>query len=266
MFRRFRSICLVLPILAGVAAMVLAAGCSSGGGGSAGSDPESALKNAIDAWNAKDVGGFLALVNDNFLTSEFGFSSRYEAEQGLTTGIGVPELSLGDLSDVLITGDTAAVSAQFYFGQMGSRDAFSLVKAGDVWQLDSDDPTPGDVPEGTTSVDLTMDEYSFNFDESAVASGDFGFAVSNVGSEDHNIALLKVPDDLSIDDLINAQTPLDGVTEIGFAGPFSPGSSTSLLFKDRLASGRYVMLCLVSAPDGVDHAKKGMVAEFTVAD
>ncbi len=266
MFRRFRRLCLVVPIVAGLAATAaLGASCSSGGSGG-GSDVESTLKHAIDAWNGKDVEGFLALVSDNFLSNELGFASRYEAQQGLATGIGTPKLSLGDLSDTLITGDSAATSAPFYFGQMGSRDAFSFVKVGDQWQLDSDDPARGDVPEGTKSVSLSMSEYKFDFDHSAVAGGDFGFAASNTGSEQHELALVKVPDDLSIDDLLSAQSLPDGVKEIGFAGPFDPGSSTPILFKDSLASGRYVMLCFIAAPDGEDHAHKGQVEEFTVAD
>lgn len=244
----------------------LGAGCSNGGGGGGSSDVESTLKDAIRAWNGKDVDGFLALVTDNFFSSEFGFSSRYEAEQGLATGIGTPKLSLGDLSDTLITGDSAATSGVFYFGQMGSRDVFSFVKVGGEWQLDSDDPARGDVPDGTKSVSLAMSEYKFDFDHSAVAGGDFGFAASNTGSEQHELALAKVPEDLSIDDLLSAQSLPDGVSEIGFAGPFDPGSSTPILFKDSLASGRYVMLCFVAAPDGEDHTQKGMVEEFAVSD
>lgn len=259
---------LVLPLFAGLAALAVLSGACGGGGGNGSSvdasTPQGGLQRAIDAWNREDVDEFLVAVSDAFLIDVLGYTSREDARLNVGEILGDPELSLSDLAEPVITGGQATLSGLIYFGQMGGPELFTMAREGDRWLLDNDTPAPGAVPEGTTAVEITLSEYQFDFDEAAVSGGDFGFAVSNAGVEEHEIGILNVPDGLNVDLLLPDEPFPEGVEQVGFVGPFHPATTSAVLFKEPLDSGRYVLLCFLPAPDGEDHASKGMLTEFTV--
>lgn len=246
---------------------ILGAGCGDDGGGGddeASADVQAAVEATVDAWNASDVEALLAQFTDAGLLSSFEAPSREEAAQFLPDFIGEQAITLGEL-EVTVDGDAATVEAkQWAFGGLLDPTRLSLVKEGDSWLIDAEEDLPNEIPEGTTAVDLKTLEYQFDFDESAITSGDFAFAVENIGGEDHFAELSRIPVDLDIEQALQSEEEPAGVEVIGSTDPIEPGGEATMVFTEPLAAGRYVLLCFIEAADGEPHAFKGMVGEFTI--
>jgi ketosteroid isomerase-like protein len=246
---------------------VLGAACGDDGGGGddeASADVQAAMEAAVASWNASDVDALLAQFTDAGLLSSFEAPSRAEAAEFLPDFIGDPAIKLGEL-EVTVDGDTATVEAkQFAFGNLLDPTRISLIKEGDAWLLDAEEDLPNEIPEGTKAVDLKTLEYQFDFDESAITSGDFAFAVENIGGEEHFVDLSRIPADLDIEQALQSEEEPAGIVNIGSTDPIEPGGTTSMVFTEPLAAGRYVLLCFIEAADGQPHALKGMVGEFTI--
>jgi hypothetical protein len=121
-------------------------------------------------------------------------------------------------------------------------------------------------------VELTLAEFAFSFDRAEITDGNFAFDITNAGAQTHEAGLIKVAEDIVLDDLIGsfisgeAEDP-EGVEDIDFELPIVPGQSTTMVFDGPLEAGRYVLLCFfpdTSDPERPPHAAKGMVSEFTV--
>ncbi len=256
-----------LALLPAIALLfILGAACGDDGGGDdeGSADVQAAVEDAVAAWNAKDVEALLAQFTDAGLLSSFEAPSREEAAQFLPEFIGDPAITLGEL-EITVDGDTATAEAkQWAFGELLQPNRISLIKEGEAWLIDAEENLPAEVPESTTAVDLKMLEYQFDFDESAITSGDIAFTVENIGGEEHFADLSRVPADLDIEQALQSEEEPAGVVNIGSTDPIEPGGEANMVFAEPLAAGRYVLLCFIEAADGEPHAFKGMVGEFTI--
>jgi hypothetical protein len=254
----------VLVALIG-ALVAFGAACGGDGDGDDGdsAEVEAAIQAVIDAWNGKDVDAFLAAVTDAFLQEEFEVS-RADAAEELGGFIGDPPITLGEFSNTQVSGDTGSTEAVVYFANAGAPNRLSVVREGDVWLLDATEQVVGEVPEGTTAVDLTLTEYRFTFDAEAIADGNVAFNVSNIGGEQHEVAMGTIPADAEVEELIRSEEEPEGFEFVGFVDPLDSGAETTMLFQEPLGPGRYLMVCFVEAADGEPHAFKGMWAEFTI--
>lgn len=258
-----KRIWLALAIgLIGVLGLVAVA-CGDDGGEEA-SAVEAAIRDLAAAWNAKDVDGALALVTDNFIATDLDGATREEAPEILAEFIGEEAVTITEISDVEVSGDTASAVVESTEGKLVVRERDSLVRQDDAWLLDSIEDLGAEIPEGTTAVDLALTEYAFNFDEAAITDGNIAFNASNIGGEQHFVFVAKVPEDLDIEQAIRSDEEPEGAEDIGGTDVLEPGDETTLVFADPLGPGRYVMLCFVEAADGEPHALKGMWAEFTI--
>lgn len=96
-----------------------------------------------------------------------------------------------------------------------------------------------------------------------VPAGRVVVRVTNAGTEDHDIAIARLPDDL--DGKIGSGgsgAPIVGQT-VRLIPPMAPGRHAR--FAVDLTPGRYGFACAVPAADGDTHAAKGMVSELRVA-
>lgn len=269
--------------LIAVLALLVAVGCSdddNDGGdatpaatedSSTGGADEQALQNLLEsaaaAWNAGDTAGFLAHFTDAGVLAAFG-ATRVAAMEFLPDFIGDPPISTGDLTNVSVSGDTATADApDFAFGIVLDPTTFSFLNVESAWLLNGEEDFAAVVPEGTTTVELSLLEYQFAFDAAEITSGNIAFAVSNVGGEEHEIAIASVTADLDIDAAFETIAPGDfpeGFDVIAVAGPWEPGTSSAVVFTEELSSGRYALLCFIEAADGTPHAFLGMTNEFTI--
>ena len=149
---------------------------------------------------------------------------------------------------------------------------------GGLLTVTGDAASPAAVEEPAGAVTVEMQDFAFNMPEQLPA-GPQVWEVTNTGQEPHHIALVKGPDDLTMDDvmaILEAQatggTPPPGVPDpetdfedVAETSVLSAGKSTWLEFD--LAPGTYVALCFVpNRETGLPHAAMGMVQLFTVAD
>jgi plastocyanin len=113
------------------------------------------------------------------------------------------------------------------------------------------------------TVAMELKEYSFTPSTLDVAPGVVGFAVTNAGTENHELAVLPGGGDVP---LTTAGHPdEDALTAAGAfeLEAFGPGLSCEATFD--LKPGTYTLFCIVTDPDGQTHYQKGMRGLLTVA-
>lgn len=231
-------------------------------------EDEQALQDTIEgaaaAWNAGDVDAFLAFFTDAGVMSSFD-APREAAMEFLTDFIGDPPITVGTLTNISISGDAAtADAADFAFGKVIDANTFSFAREGDSWLIDNEEDLAVEPPEGTTVVDVSLLEYQFSFDPAEITNGNIAFAASNIGGEDHEIAIVEVAPDAVIEEVIADEAFFETANIVGVGGPWPPGTETNVVFTEEFAPGRYAMLCFIENSEGTPHAFLGMVDEFTI--
>ena len=231
------------------------------------------MLDAFDAWNAKDLDGFLVFFTDEGLVSSFGEEGQTVAElkEGLGNFLGTQEIGNPTFMDTVVDGETATMDNTFSFGPVLQHSKFGLIKVGEEWKLNSEESNlPLDVPAGTTSIEVDLNEFAFGTDTSAItdATGAFALVAKNVGKQPHMLGLARVPADANIDELLLEDEP-EGLEFIGGGDEIEPGASSNIVFVAPLDAGRYIMVCFLPDTDdqseeGSFHYEKGMVKEFTV--
>lgn len=231
--------------------------------------PEAGIKatinNAVAAWNKKDVQGFLANFTTAGALNEFGEDSIDAVVASLPDFIGDPPISSGNVSNVKsINATTATATVDLNLGKLVERHEYTLLQQGGVWKIDGGPIVDVPTPAGAATVPVQLREFSFSFDKSAVASGNFALAGTNVGAQFHEIALAKIPANANLQELLETEEDVPGFEFIG-AVFMAPGESAKMVFSSPLAAGRYAMVCFI--PDektDTPHAFLGMVSEFNV--
>jgi hypothetical protein len=136
------------------------------------------------------------------------------------------------------------------------------------WKIDSSLPGAVPIPSGTRAVDIDLREFAFVYDESAVTSGNFGFSYENIGAQTHEIAVVKLVGDTTLEQaLMSEEEEPAGIEFIGVVAPIEPGQSGTLVFTQPLGPGNYALVCFfpdTSSEEGIPHAFLGMTSEFTV--
>lgn len=118
-----------------------------------------------------------------------------------------------------------------------------------------------EVPTQPQFVEVTMRGQAYALNQDTLGPGRAVFRVANEGQTDHDLILVKLPDDAR------------GVTQwlsggVGGVQPFytmadrAPGELG--VFAVDLEPGRYGMLCFVEDDEGTPHYRNGMVADFEV--
>ena len=234
--------------------------------------------SAFERWNAKDIDGFMAFFTEKGLISSFGEPGQSidEARAGLKQFFATQPLKNPKFSQESIAGDAGTMDAVFQLGPTLLHSRFTLAKAGAAWKLDGEESDlPVDVPAGVATINVDLNEFAFGVDPSTIAEakGQFALVANNVGKQEHELGLARIPDNSTVSDLVqqlkdsgpNAEPP--GVTFIAGTGA-KPGEKSNLVFAEPLAAGHYVMICFrpdtTEGPNGTPHAVKGMVRDFTV--
>jgi uncharacterized cupredoxin-like copper-binding protein len=114
-------------------------------------------------------------------------------------------------------------------------------------------------------VTVVATEYHFAAPAS-VPAGPTAIQLENRGKEVHHLALLRLEQGKTLDDLkaalANPGPPPAWVVFMGGPNAVNPGSSDEAVVD--LTPGQYVLACFVPGPDGVPHAAHGMISPLTV--
>jgi plastocyanin len=126
-------------------------------------------------------------------------------------------------------------------------------------------------PSGATGaankLALTAREYAYD-GVAPIPAGLTTITLTNSGKEEHQAQLAKIADSSTLQQLTDAlknpdpSAALKLLTLSGGPNGVAPGASLSTT--TNLAPGQYVFMCFVSAPDGLPHLAKGMIAPIQV--
>ncbi len=137
---------------------------------------------------------------------------------------------------------------------------------------------PDDSAAGSdNTLRITASEYEFAV-EGELEAGVVSIAVENVGDEFHEIAMGRLVDGRTVDDVRAAleaadeesDDPLDGLVEDGsviddLGGIQAPGTAYTIT-GGGVVAGDYVLLCFIPDSEGIPHHNLGMVTGFTVGE
>ncbi len=232
--------------------------------------PDAAIKASVDmtvaAYNRKDVDGFLNGFTVEGALNEFDEDTIEAVRAGLPEFIGDPPIVKTVLSNVVSTGPTSANGTlDLFLGSLIERHQYQFLLVGGIWKINGGPIVEYPVPAGTSVVPVSLKEFNFSFDKSAVAGGNIAFRGTNNGTQFHEIALAKIPTNANLQELLETEEDVPGFEFIG-AVFMAPGESASMVFSQPLSAGRYAMVCFI--PDektGTPHAFLGMVSDFTVS-
>ncbi len=116
------------------------------------------------------------------------------------------------------------------------------------------------LPPSPPVVDVTMREYSFEYDQQ-IPSGRVVFRFVNDGELAHQPDVVPLAEDIPpIDEQLRGETravvfPLAGV-------PTRDPGETGTFAVDLAPGGRYAIICFARNADGTSHALQGMSSEF----
>jgi len=252
-------------VVLGLLVTTIGAACSDDGDGEASAEEIAAVEEVINQTlgsGPDEADFFFAHVTDNLIENVL-FSTREDCMADAAECIGEP-IPPESIADTAIDGDTATATVALDFGtvQMG------LVSEDDVWMVDSLQATSDEVPEGATNVDLALTEFAFDFDADAIPSdGNFTFSVSNDGGQVHEVIVMPIPAEGTLDEAL--ETVGEDTPPAGFKVFIVPDQEVDMAFEAPLEAGRYAMVCFfpdTTDPEGVPHAEKGMVSEFTIGE
>ncbi len=210
---------------------------------------------------------YLAHITDEFL-QEFGTEdvAACEADFATCAGDPLPNATVA-LDDVEIDGDNAKVSIGTDIGPFG----VDFIKDGEEWKADGLFVPSDEVAEGTDVVDLDMKEFAFEFDadSEALKSGDFAFHATNTGEQVHEVVLVQLPAEGTIEELLADDSFEPDPIFVKFG--YGPDEESDIALPEPLEAGRYALVCFlpdtsegVSPEEATPHAFLGMTAEFTV--
>jgi hypothetical protein len=223
---------------------------------------EAVIANATYCLNAGDYVAFAASFTPDGLFSECGTTNVYDGPMCFGGG---PQVISFAVSDVQLHED-GRVSADLVLqiGPWLTRERQFLVVAEDgTYQLDVSPELPVEIPEGATVIDGELVDYAFELSQTSAPAGDIAFTVTNTGEYPHEIAVLQLPDGITIDDVFADESLFAQVQFFGFTFA-EPGQAANPLVLRDLPPGTYTLVCFVDVPEGVPHVMRGMVLEFEV--
>jgi hypothetical protein len=223
---------------------------------------QATVQAIIGAYNRGDAGALLPLFTDEGFVGLFGESKTEAIQDDEFFG---DQVKLHSIHDVVATSSGATATVEIEIGLGIEADDMTFTLTNQRWVISDSHPGQAAVPAGVKVVDLKLQEYAFIYDASAVAGGNVALNVSNVGTMEHEVILVKTDPSTTADDILNADMsgppPFE---DFGYLGTFEPGESRTVVLNHPLESGTYFFICFLPAPDGTPHAAHGMISKFTV--
>jgi hypothetical protein len=232
-----------------------------------------ALTAHLAADAAYDAEAFFATVTDDFVENvfgPFGFTEeqiREDPESYLgTTGVD-PAAAV-----IEVDGDSATATVP----QTSEGNASvgwlegSFVKEDDTWLLDSYEPADAaETPDDANEVEVSLQDFAFEFDADSFEPGKPQVLnIQNDGDQPHHLVMVKLEDDVDLEEALNSEEPPEGITDIGDTFFFQADQAGQLVLTQPLEAGRYAFLCFLTDPpenfEGEPHYLKGMQADFRV--
>ena len=125
----------------------------------------------------------------------------------------------------------------------------------------ADASSPPEAAASSISVEARDHTYSLASGSSPIAAGVVPIRLSNQGSAVHQAVVARLPEGMSVSSYLAAEPPVRWVGGVNGVEPGSVGVGWA-----DLRPGRYVLLCFIATPEGVQHLHEGMAQELEVVD
>jgi len=224
------------------------------------------IENVFACYNDGDYLGFAALQTPESLLADFGTSNPYDLP-AIFASFGPPtSFELVSVDNVLLLPDDRVYFEMVYrFGNVLTKEGtYGVVRDGILLGDAGTVELPVDVPADVQTADVTLVDYAFEISQTTFDAGPpIAFSVANAGQYPHEFALMRLPDGVTADQVLDDLSLLERATYVG--GTFAmPGQTAPPMVVVDLAAGTYVAVCFVDMPGGVPHVARGMVAEITI--
>lgn len=227
-------------------------------------DVEDAVRDALAAQADGDLDAFLERWTDRGLQAEFR-ASRAEIQAGGADAIRQEGIEAEAFRNTRLSGATATTTVDINSGASIIARNLGLVFEDDMWRIDASEPALVQVPAGAAEVAVGMTEFAFNVPQGAFEPGRQTVVTArNVGQQPHELVLVRLDDNVNLEEALQSEGEPEGVEFIGFTLA-DPGDQSNFLTTEDLEEGRYAMVCFLpdtTDPAGTPHAFKGMVLEF----
>ena len=219
-----------------------------------------AAENLIACLSAGDYLGFAALSTPNYLLSEFGTSNPYDLPVFME---GFPPIEGRAVTDVQTHADgrLSVDLTTVIGGTQVDRFRAYFVEENGTLLLDEEQTLPIEGAEVT--VEVTMLDFAFDLSQDTVpADALVAFTLPNEGQYPHEFAVVRLPEGITVEDVLADPALEEQVQFIG--GAFAEPGDVGHFGLEGLEPGTYTAVCFVDVPEGIPHVMRGMVAEFTV--
>jgi len=236
---------------------------------------EAFMRDLADTFNSGDYVTFLSRFSDegiiSFTEADFGTTATEAREQALEFLEGT--VTIHEIIDVRTSGDVTTLTLESDDGSALALETFELKKSGNTFVIDGYSRGIPDIPADKSALTVEATEYQFIFDEADITDGNLAFRFSNIGSQDHEMALAKLDATTPVQEIVDAALALPedsdelpaGVEALAGGSFAPPGEEDAFVPLDAFEPGRYLMICFI--PDATDeqpHAAHGMFKEFTI--
>ncbi len=173
----------LLSLTAVVAGLILGAGSLVFDRGSASADPtiEGTLDALVTAWNAKDFETFAGYFTDEGLDYQFGVTRDNAVEGIAAQWDDSGSIVSAKVSHVRLEGGVFTGTVDIAFdGGFSLYEDWQFVQSDGGWLVGAGMTASRPIPPGVPAVDLSLQEYAFNFNAAAIqaADGNFAFKVT----------------------------------------------------------------------------------------
>jgi hypothetical protein len=209
------------------------------------------------------------LASERYLGQLFGSSVPLSEDDfiSISQSISATPVRIVSVEDVTQSADdrvTATVTQVVGYQLIEARWTFRRGSAQVPWILDTEQRLPITVPTGAESIDVEIEDLSFDVDPATVTGPDIVLRGDNTDDIDHEMLVLKLDSGFTAQDILGTYGP-DLPPQVTYIGevPVRAGQQQDLVLVD-LEPGQYTIVCLFPDSDGIPHLAQGMAATFTV--
>jgi plastocyanin len=219
-----------------------------------------AAENLITCLSSGDYLGFAALSTPNYLLTEFGTSNPYDLPlymEGFPSIEGRAATDAQTHADGRVSVDLTTVIG----GTQVDRFRAYFVEENGTLLLDEEQTLP--VEGADVTIEATMIDFAFDLSQDTVPADTLvAFTLPNEGQYPHELAIVRLPEGITVEQVLADPALEDQVQFIG--GAYAEPGETGHFALEGLEPGTYTAVCFVDVPDGIPHVMRGMVAELTV--
>ncbi len=218
-------------------------------------------ENIVACINVTDAEGLVALMTPAFLMAEFGITNPYDALVDFEVAPVTVE-SLGDArthEDGRLSVDIVYSGLYTPYTMLHQR--WYFVPEGEYLKLDQFEGQS--LAGADVSVTAEMVDFAYILSQTTAPAGaTIAVEAPNTGDYLHELVVLRLPAGATVEGVLAGEVPEEQIEFFGFA--FAQPGQTGYLGLTGLEPGSYTLVCFVDVPEGIPHAMRGMVAEFTV--